>query len=98
MADKRNRKLPNAPTVSETHPPVIARSWQALFLPAKTPLAIRDRYAEAAIKAIKGPLKNRLLDEGLTPVGSTPAEPAQFIRSERQRRAEIVQRTGVRLE
>lgn len=95
---RRNARFPDVPTVQETYPGVTANSWQGLFLPAGTPRALQDKVSAAMMAAIRGPLRNRIVEAGLTPVGGTPEELSAYIASETERWGAIIRKVGVRLE
>src|SRR5580765_7720265 len=52
---KRSPLVPEVPTFKELGYPLEASAWYALFAPAGTPKAIVDRYADAAIAAVRSP-------------------------------------------
>lgn len=73
---QRHPRLPNVPTMGEAgYKGFEANGWFGLFVPAGTPQPIVDRLGAEAAAIIRMPeIRNRLLDMGLIPVGSTPAE------------------------
>ncbi|MGE8319469.1 MAG: Bug family tripartite tricarboxylate transporter substrate binding protein [Comamonas sp.] len=73
---QRHPSLPNVPTMGEVgYKGFEANGWFGLFLPASTPQAIVDKFGAEAAAIVKTPEMNkRLLDMGLIPVGSQPAE------------------------
>ncbi len=95
---KRNPMFPDVPTISEVYPGVTANSWQSLVLPAGTPTAIRDKLNEAIVTAIHGPMKGRMLESGLNPIGGSPQALADYIQKETARWGVVIQNVGVKLE
>jgi hypothetical protein len=55
-SQSRSKFLPNIPTFSEQgYPGVVALTWWGIFLPAKTPPAIQEKYSKAIIAIMKDP-------------------------------------------
>jgi tripartite-type tricarboxylate transporter receptor subunit TctC len=76
-----------------------ALQWNGLFAPAKTPQAVLDRLHREVVKALAAPdIKQRFADEGADPVGSSPAEFAAFYRVEADKWADVVKRSGTRID
>ncbi|WP_454688391.1 Bug family tripartite tricarboxylate transporter substrate binding protein [Achromobacter aloeverae] len=73
---QRHPRLPNVPTMGEAgYKGFEANGWFGLFVPAGTPQPIVDKLGAEAAAIIRMPeINQRLLDMGLIPVGSTPAE------------------------
>ena len=81
----RSRAVPEIPTVAEAVPlpGFRASSWYALLAPARTPPAIIYRLHAAATRALRSPaLTEPLLAQGADPIGNTPDELRQFLRTE----------------
>jgi tripartite-type tricarboxylate transporter receptor subunit TctC len=54
-------------------------SWQGLAAPKGLPAAVKDKLAKAAVAAMNDPaVKQRMLEQGLEIVASTPAEFTAF--------------------
>jgi tripartite-type tricarboxylate transporter receptor subunit TctC len=71
--------------------------WFGLFLRAGTSEALVSRLHGEAVKALQAPeVSDRLAAQGATVVGSSPAEFAAFIRTERARWGEVVRAAGIR--
>lgn len=83
-SSKRSVLLPDVPTIAEAgYADVQADSWFGLFAPAKTPAPVIDKLV-AALKKIgaNAEMNKKLLDQGLVPQFSSPAEFDQLVRSE----------------
>jgi tripartite-type tricarboxylate transporter receptor subunit TctC len=97
----RMAALPDVPTFTEAGVPgFVTGAWFGLFAPAGTPDAIVQRLA-AAMAEMTGPngsLLARLSELGAEPLSATPAEFAAFVVSETARWAEVVRRSGARLD
>ena len=97
---KRSTVAPGLPTVAELgFPGFEVVGWFGWLAPAGTPPAIVNRLNTEIVKALKTPeLRDRLLSQSTEPVGSTPKEFAAFVRSERDKWAQVIRRAGVRME
>ena len=73
---QRHPALPEVPTMAEAgYSGFEANGWFGYFVPASTPQPIVDKLGNELAAIVKLPEINaRLLDMGLIPVGSTPAE------------------------
>nr|WP_145551643.1 tripartite tricarboxylate transporter substrate binding protein [Variovorax boronicumulans] len=78
--DKRSPVLPDVPTLAEAGVKgAEVYSWQGLAAPKGLPAAVKDKLAKAAVAAINDPaVKQRMVEQGLEIVGSTPAEFTAF--------------------
>ncbi|MGZ8198391.1 MAG: tripartite tricarboxylate transporter substrate-binding protein, partial [Burkholderiales bacterium] len=83
-ADKRWKKMPDLPTLSEVGVKGYKYDgWYGLWFPAGTPAAYIARIQNEVVKALADPLVRQRLDEqGLYGVGSTPQEFAKVVDDE----------------
>lgn len=96
---RRLPAYPDVPAIAEVLPGYEYNSWYGLFGPARMPKELVDRLAGAARAALASPeMARRLADEGLVPVGSTPAEFQTFIATEIVRWRKVVVATGAKPE
>src|SRR5687767_16001506 len=81
---RRSVTAPEYPTIAEAGVPGYEHSsWVGLLAPAKTPKAIVARLSAEAVKAAEAAdTKPYLLKFGMDPVGSTPAEFSNLIKTE----------------
>ena len=92
---KRASLTPDVPTFKELGYDLEASAWYALFAPAGTPKEIVDRYAKAAIDAVRSPeLKQRLEHMGLEPTGLGPAELAKILRADYDKWGPVIRASG----
>jgi tripartite-type tricarboxylate transporter receptor subunit TctC len=91
--------LPDVPAVAETLPGYQATGWFAFIAPAATPRPVVDRiYADSA-KALQLPdVKNRLVNESFTPVGSSPQQFADFLARDAGTWAKVIKTAGIKLQ
>lgn len=96
---KRSAAMPEVPAMAEL--PGFAgykfTNWMGVYVPAKTPQAIIDKLAAAISKIVREPVvKERLLSQGVEPVGNSPAEFGVFLEAERQSYTKIAKERGIR--
>jgi tripartite-type tricarboxylate transporter receptor subunit TctC len=80
----RNPALPDVPTVDESGLPKFQNiTWHSVLVPTRTPQPIVKRLNAELVKIVHLPeVKERFLEQGLTPVGSTPEEMRKLMREE----------------
>lgn len=80
---RRSPELPGVPTIDESVPGVITRTWLGFFAPAGTPRPIIDKLNKAVDFAIRQPdVIEKLKLQGVTVAGSTPEELGEIASSE----------------
>ena len=89
---KRNSALPDAPTFAESGvPDFVTGSWQGILAPGKTPPEIVAKLQAETHRILFTPdIKEKLAGQGADPMGTTPAETAEFMRRERERMAKLI--------
>ena len=94
---KRWPTLTEIPTVAESGVPHYeATSWHALLAPAKISNVLIDRlYREVAQIAQLPDMRNRLLADGLEPVGSTPKELSNHVALEIEKWTSLAKAAGL---
>ena len=99
-SSKRNPALPNVPTFDEQGVPnLYASSWYGLMGPAGMPAALVQQLNSATNEVLRSPeLLTRMNELGAEVGGGSPEEFAQFIQSEIHRYADIVKKSGARME
>jgi tripartite-type tricarboxylate transporter receptor subunit TctC len=94
---KRSASMPDVPAIAETLPGYSASTWYAILAPARTPANIVSRLNASFVKALRFPdVTEKLKTFDFEPVGSTPQQLAQFMRSEMTRWAKVVKDSGVK--
>jgi tripartite-type tricarboxylate transporter receptor subunit TctC len=97
---KRTQVLPSVPTLNELGMTGFeVGAWQGLLAPAKTPPEVIARLNAEITKALAAPdVRAKLAGQGADPLGSTPAEYGQYLRSEIDRFAQVIRQSGVTIE
>ncbi|MBY0266823.1 MAG: tripartite tricarboxylate transporter substrate binding protein [Burkholderiales bacterium] len=97
---KRAPGAEDIPTIAEAGVPGYeAVQWYGLLAPAGTPRDIITRLHGATVKALQNPeVRQRLLNDGAEPVGSSPDEFAAYLRSETAKWAKVIQAAGIKPE
>ena len=96
---KRARALPNVPAIAETLPGFDITAWYGFLGPAKLPAEIVRRINADSRTIIARPdFQERLVKDGIEPVGNTPEQFAEEIKADIARWAKIVKAAGVKPE
>ncbi len=97
--DIRSPALPDVPTIADSLPGFNGNTWLGLVAPAGTPRDIVAKLSAETHKALNAPdVKERLLAQGVEPVGSTPEQFAAHIESEMARYAAVVKSSGAKVD
>ncbi|OGA71470.1 MAG: hypothetical protein A3F77_15605 [Betaproteobacteria bacterium RIFCSPLOWO2_12_FULL_67_28] len=92
---RRSALAPEVPTFKELGFDIEGNGWYALFAPAKTPRELIERYARAALEAIRSPeMKTRLENMGLEPTGLGPPELAAILRADYDKWGPVIKASG----
>jgi len=98
---KRTPTAPEIPTVAQelNLPDYEVDSWVAIFAPAKTPAAIVARMQKEVARAVHLPeVKQKLLDQGADPVGSSQEELRRVVETELKSWAAVIRNSGIKAE
>ena len=97
---KRSPVAPDVPTLAEAGlTGYEIGSWQGVFAPAGTPPEIIRRLNTEIVKIINMPdVRDKLLGLGAEPVGDTPEEFAALVRTEVVKWADVVKKSGARVD
>jgi tripartite-type tricarboxylate transporter receptor subunit TctC len=95
---ERSRKIPDVPTVSELgFPQFKTITWNGLMAPARTPKDIVDRLAAEVVRAVRDPkVIEHMSNQGIDPVGNTPQQFADTIKSDVALWTEAINAAGVK--
>jgi tripartite-type tricarboxylate transporter receptor subunit TctC len=94
---KRWAVTPAIPTLAEAGLPGFeVNGWYGLLAPAKTPPAIINKlYLETKMALETESIRNRLSANSLEPLGLSPEESAQFIKSDTARWSRVIRDAGI---
>ncbi|MGQ0750058.1 MAG: Bug family tripartite tricarboxylate transporter substrate binding protein [Betaproteobacteria bacterium] len=97
---KRFEALPDVPTFSEAgYPGFEAAAWNAVLAPAGTPYDVVTRLHLAIVQIARSrPFSTRLQNLGADIVADTPDQFTAYLRSEVEKWAKVVERTGARID
>jgi tripartite-type tricarboxylate transporter receptor subunit TctC len=96
---KRNSNAPEIPAIAETLPKFEVELVYAMVAPASTPKAIVDKLNSQLISVLNNPeVKAQLNSRGFDVVTSTPAQTADYIKSEVVKWGPIVKKSGATAE
>jgi tripartite-type tricarboxylate transporter receptor subunit TctC len=92
--------LPDTPTLAEAGlPGYSVVEWNGVFLPRGTPPDIVQQLGKAVQAAVNEPkVKQKLLQLGLEPAGTTPEAFAKFVRDETGRVGALVKARNIRVD
>jgi tripartite-type tricarboxylate transporter receptor subunit TctC len=99
-ASRRQALLPDIPTLAEAGMPQFDRyTWFGVFAPAGTPREIVSRLQSELVAALKAAdLLERFAGVGAEPVGSSPEQFVERIRSDAARWAEVIRAANVKVQ
>lgn len=97
---QRSAAAPEIATLHESGVPGFnGNSWLGLVGRAGTPKAVLDRLSAVVTKGLRdSATRQRLLDQGVEPVGGTPEDFSAFLESEMRRYAAAVSAAGIKRE
>ena len=95
----RSSSFPNLPTIGESVPGYEAGTWTGVIAPAGVPRPIIDKLNAAINRVIKSATyTQRFAQIGDEPVGGTPEDYTALIAKDSAQWADVVRRSGARLE
>ena len=94
-------QIPAAPgvktIVEQGVPDFVSGTWAGIIAPAGTPKEIVDRVSAEAKKALADPaMQQKLADQGIVAVGSTPEEFRAFLADEIARWAKVIKDANIK--
>jgi tripartite-type tricarboxylate transporter receptor subunit TctC len=97
---QRSPAEPALPTVAESGVPGYqASNWYGFAAPAKTPRAIIDKLNREFARIMAAPdVREKLLNVGMEPATTTPAQYTEFVKSEIIKWTRVVKTAGIRAE
>ena len=98
-SEKRIQAAPDIPTLTETGVPVVGGTWVGWLAPAGTPKAAVDKLSGEVQTIFKRQdIRERLIQMGIDPVGSTPAQFEQFLKDEVAKWGKVIKQAGVKID
>ncbi|MEI6546267.1 MAG: tripartite tricarboxylate transporter substrate binding protein [Burkholderiales bacterium] len=96
----RSPALPDVPTIQESGlPDFNGNTWLGMVAPAGTPREIVMRLSTETSKVLNAPdMRERLLAQGVEPVGSTPEQATAHLEAEMTRYAAAVKASGAKVD
>ena len=96
--DKRSAGVPDIPTVAESGVPGYnVTAWYGVSAPGKTPPSVVARLNSEIVRALKLPdVRQRLVSQGVDPVGSTPEQYTAFVANEVQKWAKVIKAANIK--
>jgi tripartite-type tricarboxylate transporter receptor subunit TctC len=97
---RRSMIFPDIPTIAEAGVPGYeTNSWGGMVVPARTPRAIVMKLNAEINKALQSPeLRARYAAIGAEPTGGTPEQFAAFVKTEAIKWADVVMKSGAKVE
>jgi tripartite-type tricarboxylate transporter receptor subunit TctC len=90
-SDRPVPALSNVPPIGDTVPGFQSTTWIAVVAPPKTPSEIATKLSQTIVEALQLPdVIKRYHDMSITPVGTSPAETAVFLRNESERWRQVI--------
>jgi hypothetical protein len=98
--NKRSSAMPDLPTIAEAGVPSYeAGAWFGLLAPAGTPKAIVAQLSAESARILKLPdMSKRISELGAEPVGSSPEQFAELIKTEIAKWAKVIKDANVELQ
>lgn len=95
---RRSSLLPNVPTVGEAgYPGFEALAWHGVYAPANTaPEIIRKLNTELAAVLKDPEIRNRLMKDGIEPIGESPETYGAYTRAEIKKWGDIVREANIK--
>ena len=99
LSPQRAPESPEYPVVSESVPGVSALSLVGIVAPSATPRDLVNRIGADIARAVKASdLTERMRQQGMEPIGSTPEQFDALIRSEIEKWAKVVKQSGAKVD
>ncbi len=96
---KRSPTLPDLPAIAETVAGYDSAVWYGFAAPAGTPSDIIARLNSEVLRVLAAPdFRNRITLEAVAPIGTSPEEFGNFMKTEIVRWAKVVRESGARVD
>ena len=92
-------RFSDIPTVAESLPGFEATSHVGLHVPTGTPKETIEKLYSAMATAVSQPqVRERMIGEGITPLGTRPEVYGEYLRRETEKWTRLIQQTGIKLD
>lgn len=100
LQPRRSPLAPDVPAMSEFgYSGIDITVWFGLLAPAATPAAIVQRLSSEIAQIVQEPaIREKLLAQNVEPVGSTPADFAEFLKADRASMTKIIKDAGITID
>ena len=89
--------LPEVPPIADTVPGYEVQGWNGVLAPAGTPRAIVEQLNREIVRIVRAPqFAEQFAPEGIVPVGNTPEQFMQIMRSDIAKWAKVIKAAGIR--
>jgi len=97
---KRSAAAPEIPTVAESGlPGYEATAWQGVLAPASTPREIVAKLNTEIVRVVQQPdVRRQLAEQGYEPVGNSPEQFADYIKTEIAKWTKVIKAAGLKAE
>ena len=98
-APKRAPQLPELPAIAESLPGFDATGWFGFAAPARTPKEVVAALNKEIVRILALPeVRERLVAQGAEPVGDTPEQFAQYIKSEAAKWGKVIKTLNLKID
>jgi tripartite-type tricarboxylate transporter receptor subunit TctC len=96
---KRLSLLPDVPAANETLPGFEVDNWYGIVAPSRTPQSVVARLRGEIVRVLGLPdVREKLIAQGMEPVGSTPEVLGRFMKAETEKWARVIRSANIRPE
>jgi tripartite-type tricarboxylate transporter receptor subunit TctC len=96
---KRSPAIPDLPAIAETLSGYDSPVWYGVVVPAATPPEIVTRLNQEILRALRTPeFRERLVADAIEPIGTTPEQFGDYIRSEQAKWSKVVNEARVKVD
>jgi Uncharacterized protein conserved in bacteria len=98
-SEKRAASAPEVPTFVEQGVPLVGGTWVGILAPEKTPRDVVNTLSQAMAGAVRRPdVRERFIQLGIDPVGSSAPEFRQFLEAEVTKWAKVIRDANVKVD
>ena len=98
-SEKRAASAPEVPTFVEQGVPLVGGTWVGILAPEKTPRDVVNALSQAMAGAVRRPdVRERFIQLGIDPVGSSAPEFRQFLEAEVTKWAKVIRDANVKVD